>query len=115
MFASLQDPQPFLVHDVRFHRAVALASHNPVLAALVEMISTMVYERRRLTVERARDLKESADMHRRIYAAIRERDGERARHEMSQHLALARMAQESEETTTQPALSAAAQPENRQG
>src|SRR5215470_20360914 len=58
MFASLQEPQAFLVHDVRFHRAVALASHNPVLAALVEMVSTMVYERRRLTVERARDLKE---------------------------------------------------------
>ena len=113
MFASLQEPQPFLVHDVRFHRAVALASHNPVLAALVEMISTMVYERRRLTVERARDLKESAEMHRRIYTAIRDRDGERARHEMSQHLDLARMAQASEEATEPAATGAAAHPENR--
>src|SRR5947207_9549793 len=38
MFASMQDPQEFLVHDVRFHRAVAMGSHNPVLAALVEMV-----------------------------------------------------------------------------
>jgi GntR family transcriptional repressor for pyruvate dehydrogenase complex len=97
MFASLEDPQAFLVHDVRFHRAVAMASHNPVLAALVEMVSTMVYERRRLTVERARDLKESAEMHRRIYAAIREHDPDRAREEMSRHLDLARMAQASED------------------
>jgi GntR family transcriptional repressor for pyruvate dehydrogenase complex len=97
MFASLEDGQEFLLHDVRFHRAIALASHNPVLAALVELVSTMVYERRRLTVERARDLKESADMHRRIYAAIREKDAGRAREEMSRHLDLARMAQASEE------------------
>jgi GntR family transcriptional regulator, transcriptional repressor for pyruvate dehydrogenase complex len=103
MFASMQDPQAFLVHDVSFHRAVAMASHNPVLAALVELVSTMVYERRRLTVERARDLKESAEMHRRIYAAIRERDGERARLAMSQHLDLARMAQASEELVDAPA------------
>lgn len=97
MFASLDDPQAFLVHDVRFHRAVAAASGNPVLAALVEMVSALVYERRRRTVERARDLKESADMHRRIYTAVRDKDVERARREMSAHLDLARMAQASEE------------------
>jgi GntR family transcriptional regulator, transcriptional repressor for pyruvate dehydrogenase complex len=113
MFASLQEPQAFLVHDVRFHRAVALASHNPVLAALVEMVSTMVYERRRLTVERARDLKESAEMHRRIYTAIRDHDGERARREMSDHLDLARMAQASEEVPEATAPAAVHQPENR--
>jgi len=113
MFASLQEPQAFLVHDVRFHRAVALASHNPVLAALVEMVSTMVYERRRLTVERARDLKESAEMHRRIYTAIRDHDGERARREMSDHLDLARMAQASEEVPEATAPAVVHQPENR--
>jgi GntR family transcriptional repressor for pyruvate dehydrogenase complex len=97
MFASLEDPQAFLLHDVRFHRAVAVGSHNAVLGALVEMVSALVYERRRLTVERARDLKESAEMHRRIYAAIRERNGDRARDAMSEHLDLARMAQASED------------------
>jgi GntR family transcriptional repressor for pyruvate dehydrogenase complex len=97
MFAALGDPQEFLLHDVRFHRALAAASGNPVLAALVDMVSTLVYERRRLTVERARDLKESAEMHRRIYTAVREKDVERARREMSAHLDLARMAQASED------------------
>ena len=29
MFATLDDPQTFLVHDVRFHRAVAAASRQP--------------------------------------------------------------------------------------
>lgn len=98
MFASMTEPQTFLLHDVRFHRAVAAAAGNPVLLALVEMVSSLVYERRRRTVERALDLKESAEMHRRIYQAIRDRNPERAREEMSRHLDLARMAQASEES-----------------
>ena len=102
MFANLSEPQTFLVHDVRFHRGVAAASGNPVLQALVEMVSSMVYEQRRLTVERAKDLKESAEMHRRIYQAIRDRDPQRAREEMERHLDLARMAQASEDPGVLP-------------
>jgi GntR family transcriptional regulator, transcriptional repressor for pyruvate dehydrogenase complex len=121
MFASLEDPQAFLVHDVRFHRSVALASHNHVLAALVEMVSALVYERRRLTVKRAKDLKESAEMHRRIYMAIRDKTVDRARQEMSEHLNLARMAQASEETgqaasdTKPPGAGPAPQPAAKKG
>jgi len=100
MFANLGEPQVFLVHDVKFHRAVAAASANPVLMALVEMVSSLVYEQRRMTVERALDLKESAEMHRRIYQAIRDRDPERARNEMSKHLDLARAAQALEELSS---------------
>lgn len=97
MFASLEDPQTFLVHDVRFHRAVAAGSGNPVLAALVEMVSSLAYEQRRRTVDQARDLRQSAEMHRRIYLSIRDKDPERARHEMGDHLHLARQAQASED------------------
>ena len=102
MFANMNEPQTYLVHDVRFHRAVAAASGNPVLLALVEMVSSLVYEQRKLTVEHALDLKESAEMHRRIYQAIRDRDPERAREEMARHLDLARMAQASEESIVLP-------------
>lgn len=87
MFASLGDPQTFLVHDIRFHRAVATASQNPILASLVEMISAMFYERRRRNVGRERDLKQAAEMHRTIYNWLRARNPEAARAAMSQHLA----------------------------
>jgi GntR family transcriptional repressor for pyruvate dehydrogenase complex len=102
LFASLEAPQAFLMHDVRFHRAVAAASRNPVLQALVELVSAQFYERRRLTIERARDLKESAEMHRRIYEAIRKGDPERAGREMDRHLETARLAQVREDDLPEP-------------
>jgi GntR family transcriptional repressor for pyruvate dehydrogenase complex len=89
MFASVTDPQAFLVHDVRFHQAVAAGSNNPVMATLVNMVATLVYERRRATIERARDLRESADIHQRIYQAIMRRHASAARAAMGQHLRLA--------------------------
>jgi GntR family transcriptional repressor for pyruvate dehydrogenase complex len=103
MFASLDDPQAYLVHDIQFHRSVAAGSCNPVLATLIDTVAEMVYETRRLTVERARDLRQSAEMHRRIYRAVKARDPELARREMSEHLDMARQAQASEEREAKPA------------
>jgi len=96
MFASLNEPQAFLVHDIRFHRAVALASANPILASIVEMVSALFYEQRRRTADRTRDLRETAEMHRQIYQAIRARDRARAESLMCEHLLSAERAQESE-------------------
>ncbi len=97
MFASLENPQDFLRYDIRFHRAVAAACNNPILTSLVEMLSEVFYERRRETVGRARDLRESAEMHRRIYMAIRQRDAAAARETMDRHLQLSYVAQSSED------------------
>jgi GntR family transcriptional repressor for pyruvate dehydrogenase complex len=73
------DPEAFLVHDIRFHRAVAAGANNFVLGVLIDMVASLHYEQRRATIERARDrLREAADMHRCIYQAIRTRDVEGA-------------------------------------
>jgi GntR family transcriptional regulator, transcriptional repressor for pyruvate dehydrogenase complex len=94
MFASLDDPQQFILHDVRFHRAVARGSGNPILASLVEMVSSLYFEQRRRTVRPPEQLRDIAMTHRNIYHAVRARDVERARREMSQHLPrLARVAE----------------------
>lgn len=93
MFASLEDPAAYLVHDVRFHRAIAAGCGNRVLAALMEMVSAQFYELRRETIAQARDLRESAEMHRRVYRAIRSRNAEAARIEMTEHLRAAQHAQ----------------------
>jgi len=93
MFASLDDAHAFLIHDIRFHRAVAAASGNPILASLVEMVSALFYDQRRKTITHGRDLKQSAQAHRNIYHAVRAHDAKRARAAMSEHLSLAQQAQ----------------------
>jgi GntR family transcriptional regulator, transcriptional repressor for pyruvate dehydrogenase complex len=97
MFASSDDPQAFLLHDIRFHRAVARASGNIVLSALVEMVSEIFYEQRKATAGRDRDLRVSAEQHRRIYQAIRDRDADAAEREMDTHLRASLERQEHEE------------------
>ena len=86
MFAALDDPQAFLVHDIKFHRAIARAARNPILSSLIEMVSAMFYERRRRNVGAPRDLREAAEMHRLIYQALRDRDPAAAQAAMSEHL-----------------------------
>ena len=102
MFASLDEPNQFLVHDMHFHQTIAGASGNRILTALMNMVATILLDVRSKTVRRARDLKESAEMHRQIYRAIRDRNPEAARDAMRDHLLLAQKAQESEELDPGP-------------
>lgn len=97
MYGSLDEPEQYLLHDMRFHQTIAAASGNGILTALMNMVATILYDVRRKTVNRAHDLKESAEMHRQIYRAIRDRKPEDARLAMRDHLLLAQKAQESEE------------------
>jgi len=93
MFAAESAPSDYLIHDVLFHRIIARASGNPILAAVMETVTSSMYEKRRKTVERSTDLRESAEMHRAIYRAIRSRNAGEARKLMEQHLHLAQIAQ----------------------
>jgi len=96
MYATLDDPQEYLIHDVRFHRTIARAAGNPILATLMETITANLYENRRKTIEKAQDLKEAAEMHREIYRAIRSHNSVQARTMMERHLNLSRTAQDAE-------------------
>lgn len=93
LFASLENPADYLIHDVQFHRIIAQASGNPILAALMETITSALYDTRRKTVEHAIDLRESAEMHRELYRAIRSRNEGEARRLMEEHLRKAQTAQ----------------------
>jgi GntR family transcriptional repressor for pyruvate dehydrogenase complex len=110
MYASLTDPHEYLVHDVRFHRTIAKASGNPILAALMETITANLYDGRQSTVQNAQDLMESAGMHREIYRAIRSHNPPQAKLSMEKHLNLARMAQAAEANTPQTLTDTPADP-----
>lgn len=100
MYATTESPRDYLIHDVRFHRLIAQASGNPILAALMETITSALYDERRKTAERSRDLKASADLHHDIYRAIRSKNAAKARAAMEQHLSMAQSAQDLESQTT---------------
>lgn len=110
MYAALADPQEYLIHDIRFHRTIARAAGNPILAALMETITANLYDGRRLTVQNSQDLMESAGMHREIYRAIRSHNPPQAKRAMEQHLNLARMAQAAEANTPQTLANTPADP-----
>jgi GntR family transcriptional regulator, transcriptional repressor for pyruvate dehydrogenase complex len=114
IFAFVDSPADFLIHDVIFHRIVAQASGNPILAALMETITTALYEFRRKTVEHSIDLRESAEMHRRIYRAIRARDPVEARKMMEEHLRLAQTAQGKERSRARKSSKALVNPKTFQ-
>lgn len=102
MYATVDNAMEYLIHDIRFHRVIAQASGNPILAALMETITSALYDERRKTAERSRDLKESADLHREIYRAIRNRNAAEARAVMKRHLAMAQSAQDLEGAAGEP-------------
>jgi GntR family transcriptional repressor for pyruvate dehydrogenase complex len=99
MVGAMSDPQVYLVHDIDFHRTIAAASDNPILGALVAMVSNILYRHRRPTVARARDLGPSLAMHRRIYRAIAAHDPAGARDAMNRHLVKTQQARKLEETS----------------
>lgn len=109
MFADVGNPSDYLIHDVLFHRIIAQASGNPILAAIMETITSSMYDKRRKTVERAIDLRESAEMHREIYRAIRSRKPQDARQFMEQHLRMAQTAQGMERPTDRKAAAVSVQ------
>jgi GntR family transcriptional repressor for pyruvate dehydrogenase complex len=97
MYASLDDPEQYLVHDMRFHQTIAAASNNRILTSLMNMIATILFDSRSKTVKRAKDLKQSAEQHHNIYRAMREHDAEAARQSMHDHLVRTQEAQRLEE------------------
>lgn len=96
MFATLDEPEEYLVHDMRFHQTIAAASGNRIITALMNMVVSILFDVRSKTVHRAHDLKESAEMHRQIFRSIRERNIEATRAAMRDHLLLAQKAQAEE-------------------
>lgn len=97
MYASLDDPAQYLIHDLKFHQTIAAASNNRILTSLMNMVATILFDARLKTVKRARDLKESAEQHHNIYRALRERDPEGASRAMYDHLTATQEVQQFEE------------------
>jgi GntR family transcriptional regulator, transcriptional repressor for pyruvate dehydrogenase complex len=92
MSASADNPDEYLVHDIRFHRMVTLACGNPVLGALMETVKASAFDHRCHNDGESLELQKYAEEHRKIYRAIRSHNPAGARLAMERHLNLCRMA-----------------------
>ena len=89
MAASLDDPRRYLEMDLEFHVLVGEAASNPVLAQLIGLIRD-IYTRYFEIVLKDPEMNEtSLGFHRRLLAALRDRNPEAARQHILDHLAQA--------------------------
>ena len=92
MYATVDDPALYLIHDMRFHRTIAEAADNPIFTALMDTVSTALYDDRQRSAERSQNRKIALEAYREIYRAIRERNPVEARAAMERHFNSAAMA-----------------------
>ena len=74
--------------DVEFHDALAVASHNAMLASTIHLVNSMIADVRRRFFGLQDYQQRTQDSHRAIYEAVKARDVEKARREMVLHLAI---------------------------
>jgi GntR family transcriptional repressor for pyruvate dehydrogenase complex len=86
MDATVDARHDYLIHDVRFHRIIAQAAGNSILAAIMESLTGALYAERSAHTERTVDLRVTTSFHRAIYRAIRSGNPRAAHAAMERHL-----------------------------
>jgi DNA-binding FadR family transcriptional regulator len=82
------DPPLYLAENVKWHCAIATASHNELLRAFMVAISSMVYKASAIENFATEDVRNVVlKAHRRILDAIVAKDADAARRRMARHLA----------------------------
>lgn len=86
MRETVGDPEKFLVHDVRFHQAIARAAGNKVMSGVMDTVAHLLFHLRRQTIAHASSFIEAIDWHQKIYEAIKKHDSKRAKEATTGHL-----------------------------
>lgn len=86
MDRSLHDPEAYIEADLDFHLALAEAAGNPLVLSLLDSIVGLLREQRMRIFQVDGGPERGQFHHKRILAATEERDPERARAAMREHL-----------------------------
>jgi len=92
MKATINDPEEFLKHDVRFHQAMARAANNKLMSGIMDTVAELLFHIRRQTITHESDLEEAIEWHEKIIAAMQKHDPKRAKEMLSGHLRWAQSA-----------------------
>lgn len=86
MDKSLKDAEGFIAADHAFHIALAKASGNSLISILIDPIVDLLYEQRKYIFLNTRGATRGQYHHKRILAAIKERNAQAAREAMRAHM-----------------------------
>ncbi len=86
MDAAYEDGDAFIESDLDFHLALAEATQNPLIPALLDTIVDLLREQRKRAAMVPGGLQRSQQHHRKILQAVRARDPQAARQAMQGHL-----------------------------
>ena len=82
-----KDINTFFVKDLEFHLTIAKATHNPFMYGLMKIIGEMLYKETQRIIGRSRDTKENTiENTRNLVQAIKQRDAEKAKELMGEHI-----------------------------
>jgi GntR family transcriptional repressor for pyruvate dehydrogenase complex len=87
MKAEVNDPMAFIDSDHYFHLCIAKAAKNSILGDFIDKIRDLLRDNIALIIQKSSISKRSLLYHQKIFEAIREGDGARARKFMAAHLA----------------------------
>lgn len=90
MRESLADAETFLKHDLRFHQTISRATGNKLVSGIMDNILQLMFQLRGRKHPGDDDLETALAWHERIFRALSQRDGERAKELMASHLQTAR-------------------------
>ncbi len=80
-----EDPSNYM-YDVEFHDALAVASHNSMLASTIHLVNNLIADVRIRFWDLPSYHEQTQQSHHAIYEAVKDRDAARAQREMIRHL-----------------------------
>ena len=80
-----EDPSNYM-YDVEFHDALAVASHNSMLASTIHLVNNLIADVRIRFWDLPSYHEQTQQSHHAIYEAVKDRDAARAQEEMIRHL-----------------------------
>ena len=82
-----KDTNTFFVKDLQFHLTIAKATHNPIMNGLMKIIVEMLYKETQKIIEISEDTRENTiETTKDLVKAIKQRDAEKAKELMSEHI-----------------------------
>jgi len=82
-----KDTNTFFVKDLQFHLTIAKATHNPIMNGLMKIIVEMLYKETQKIIKISEDTRENTiETTRDLVQAIKQRDAEKAKELMSEHI-----------------------------